>query len=167
MGLKDYLIKNKVKYSDKLGNITYSISTGTALDINAGLDFWGIVVSRTYGNVMNYLTGDIYGKWREKLFRETDTKKESHWFRKYLVDLGAFNSFQTPLYMGSVALGSLAQNVFEDGNFDINWDKVVKGGWFLFRVSPLVSLTMNLWMDGTRKIFGIKSAIIRAHEKKV
>lgn len=169
MKIKDHLLNNKIKYVDRAGNITYSLLTGTILDIASGLDFAGVLASRGYATLVNYLTGPPYMGHRERMFRKTKTTKDSGKLRKRLVDLLSFNTFQTPIYMGAVTCGELVQKgadyLFSDGDFNIDLTKAIKGGLFLLSISPIIEPTMNLWCDGTRKVFGIKPAVERAYEK--
>jgi len=137
---------------DTLGNVTYSLITGSALDISAGLDFLGIVISRSSATAINSATGGAYGWWREKAYQLTNTNSETGKLRKTLVDLLAFNAFQVPVYATSVAIGSL----FSDGQVD--WEKVKDGSLYLTTISPLIGPTMGWYMDWFRKRFGIKSA---------
>lgn len=149
----------KIAIVDTVGNITYSLITGSILDYCAGLNFAGILASRASATAMNSVTGGPYGWWREKAFKLTKTNKESGKIRKTLVDLLSFNTFQVPIYAAAVAIGSL----ISEGKVDI--EKVQNGATYLATISPFIGPTMGWYMDGCRKLFGIKSAAEGAYKK--
>lgn len=151
--------KKKIAIVDTLGNVTYSLIVGGALDYWSGLDLKGIAGSRASATAMNSFTGGAYGWWREKFFNWTKTKPEHNKIRKTAVDLLAFNTFQIPIYGTGVAIGSL----FQDGYVDL--EKVIDGMEHLATISPLIGPTMGLYMDGFRKLFGIKPAVNGAYKK--
>lgn len=156
-------IKTKESIVDTVGLVTYSLLAGAITDYAAGLRGMGIVASRTYGTAINIPTGAPYGKWRNFLYKTTKTTDQSSSLRKYLVELLAFDTFQVPLYATVVGAGSLASNLL-DGQFKIDFDKVKHGTEILTAISPLVSPTMGLYMEGIRKVFGLKSAPRKARE---
>ena len=149
----------KIAIVDTLGNITYSLITGSMLDYSAGLNLKGIIGSRTSATAINSVTGGLYGWWREKMFKWTKTKADSNKVRKVLVDLFAFDSFQIPVYGTAVAIGSLVSEGY------IDFDKVLKGAENLAIISPLIGPTMGWYMDGFRWLFGIKSAAKGAYKE--
>ena len=142
----------KIAAVDIGGNITYGLVVGAMLDYSAGLNAAGILASRTYATAMNSVVGGPYGWWREKAFKITNTNEESGKVRKTLVDLLAFNSFQVPMYATAIAVGSL----ISEGSID--WEKVRDGATNLAVISPLIGPTMGWYLDGFRRLFGIKSA---------
>ena len=79
--------------------------------------------------------------------------------RKTIVDLGAFNTFQVPLYGSAIAIGTL----ISEGRID--WEKVMKGSKNLAMISPLIGPTMGWYMDMFRGFFNIKSAAEGAYKK--
>ncbi len=151
--------RGKIGLVDTLGNVSYSLGTGALLDTAAGLDLPGVIASRTTATAMNSVTGGPYGFWREKMYKWTNTNKDSSKLRKTLTDLLAFNTFQVPIYAIAVAAGSLAS----DG--EIDYEKVANGARNLALISPLIGPTMGMWMDFLRKRFNVKSAAEGAYEK--
>lgn len=152
---------HKILVVDTAGNITYSLIAGSILDYCAGLNLAGIIASRASATAMNSVTGGLYGWWREKAFKVTKTNKESSKLRKSLVDLLAFNTFQVPIYATAVAIGSL----FSEGKVDIK--KVQNGAVYLATISPFIGPTLGWYMDGCRKLFGVKSAAEGAYKENV
>ena len=98
------------------------------------------------------------------MYRKTRTTDKSSKLRKYLTELIAFDTFQVPLYSTVIAVGSLASNLINTGEFKVDFDKVERGTEILLGISPLVSPTMGLYMEGFRKMFGLKSAPRKARE---
>ena len=86
----------KIALVDTGGNVSYSLLVGSVLDYCAGLNCTGIIASRASATAMNSVTGGPYGWWREQAFRLTKTTEESRRWRKTIVDLLAFNTFQVP-----------------------------------------------------------------------
>ena len=148
----------KVALVDTVENISYSLIAGSILDYCAGLNFAGIVASRTSATAMNSVTGGPYGWWRERAFKLTKTNEESGKIRKSLVDLLAFNTFQVPIYAAAVAIGSLVS----EGKVDM--EKVQNGATYLATISPFIGPTLGWYMDGCRKLFGVKSAAEGAYK---
>ncbi len=141
---------------DTIGNVSYSVVIGTALDWSAGLDFAGIIASRTSATVMNSVTGGPYGKWRNAVYRFTGTNNESTEGRKYLTELLAFNTFQPYFYAIGVAIGSVIDNGSIDGL------EVHQGIENIVMMSPLVAPTLGAYMNWLRKRTGLYSAAERA-----
>ena len=158
--LVDYIQRKKVDLVDKGGNISYSLVVGCGLDAASGLDLAGIAGSRGYSAIVTYLAGGYYGRWRETMFRLTKTTKQHSRFRRGLVGLLAFNSFQVPFYFSALAVG----NFLSEGRVDL--EKCINGAKYLTMASPLFSTTLNYWMDVFRKRFKVKPAVVRAYEKK-
>ncbi len=150
--------KKKIAVVDTFGNITYSLIVGSLLDYSAGLNLRGILGSRATATGINSITGGPYGWWREKLFKWTKTKENSHKVRKYLVDLLAFNTFQVPVYMIATSAGTLIEGEY-------NLEKVIRGAEHLAEISPLVGPTMGYYMDFFRGLFKVKSASKGAYKE--
>jgi hypothetical protein len=142
----------KEKIVDTFGTITYSLVAGAALDYAAGLNLKGILVSRGYGTIVNSLTGALYGKWRNLIFKATKTTEKSSKPRQFLTDLLAFNTFQVPLYSSILSVASYVS----EGKID--FEKVKDGSIYLATISPLIGPTMGWYMDKFRKLVGVKSA---------
>jgi len=142
----------KIMLVDIGGSLTYGFFAGGTLDICAGLNMKGIVISRAYNTVINIATGAPYGWWREQAYRLTNTLKQSHWLRKAGIDFLAYNTFHTPMYTAGVGLASLVS----EGEIDL--EKVKDGAQYCVMISPLISPTWGWFLDRCRKMFGIKSA---------
>ncbi|MDD5253985.1 MAG: L-alanine exporter AlaE [Candidatus Nanoarchaeia archaeon] len=149
----------KIAAVDTAGNITYSLVVGSVLDYWTGLNLAGIIASRASATAMNSVTGGPYGWWREKAFKIAKTSEESGRLRKTLVDLLAFNTFQVPIYAAAITIGSL----FSEGKVDM--EKVQNGATYLATISPFIGPTLGWYMDGCRKLFGVKSAAEGAYKK--
>jgi len=156
--------KGKEGLIDTLGMITYSILWGGTIDYLSGLNISGIIASRTTGTLSNLPTAAPYGKYRNYLYKKTKTTDKSSTKRKYLTELLAFNTFQVPLYTIVLTLASLTENYLSDRQFKVDLDKVGIGTAILAGVSPAVGPVMGLWMEGFRKMFGLKSAPKKAGE---
>jgi hypothetical protein len=151
--------KKKVLLVDTFGNITSSILIGMPLDYWTGLRGLGIIGSRASSTPLNFFPGCFYGGWREKCFNWTNTKPEHNIIRKTLVDLAAFNSFQAPVYGIAVAIGSWLEEGY------VNMDKVKDGMENLVFMSPIIGPLTGFYMDGFRRLFGIKSASKGAYKE--
>lgn len=150
--------KRKIGIVDTAGNVTYSLLAGSILDYLSGLNFAGILTSRSTATGVNAITGGLYGYWREKIFEFTRTNEDSSKKRKTLSDLLAFNTFQVPIYATAVAAGSLVS----EGKVD--WNKVARGSAYLAAISPFIGPTLGIYTDWFRKRFGIKSAAEGAYK---
>ncbi|PIN73190.1 hypothetical protein COV20_03080 [Candidatus Woesearchaeota archaeon CG10_big_fil_rev_8_21_14_0_10_45_16] len=142
----------KVAVVDTIGNNLYGLVVGGLLDYNAGLDLTGILASRTYAAGMNTITGAPYGWWREQVFRFTGTTEEDNRMKRTAVDLLAFNTFQLPFYATVVAIGSLVS----EGKVDM--EKVEHGALSLALISPLIGPSMGWFLDGFRRVCGVRTA---------
>ncbi len=142
----------KAALVDTIGNVTYSIAAGAALDYLSGLNLTGIIASRLAATKLNILTSAPYGLWREKMFKTTHTTEHSNRIRKSLVDLAAFNTFQVPVYATAIAIGSLVS----EGRIDLH--KMQHGAEYLVAVSPFIGPTLGIYMDSLRKFVGVSSA---------
>ncbi len=146
------IVNKKQAVVDTASGITYSWIVGSVLDYYAGLNFSGIVVSRTSATALNFLASAPYGWWKDQIYKWTKTNKESSRFRKYFTDLLAFNTGQTLLYATSLAIGGLVS----EGK--LNWEKVKNGVEYVAIVSPLIGPLMNIYMDYARRLFKLKTS---------
>ena len=154
-------LSKRGKIADFLSGITYSLVVGSLLDYSAGLRFPGIMYSRASSLVTDSLTSAPYGMWRDKVFKTAKTTEKSGKIKKYLTDLVAFNTFQIPVYAAIVSFASL----LSDGGY-IDGEKVRHGVTYLAAISPLIAPTRGLYMDGVRKLFGVKSSLEKATVQK-
>lgn len=79
--------------------------------------------------------------------------------KKTVVDLGAFNTFQVPIYASAIAIGTF----LSEGRVDL--EKVKDGSRNLAMISPLIGPTMGTYIDFFRKSFNVKSAAEGAYKK--
>jgi hypothetical protein len=103
----------------------------------------------------------LTGNSSEGFFRVANELVSTNKIQDSIVDLLAFNTFQTPLYASAIAIGSF----FSDGSVDL--EKVRKGTEYLLSISPLLAPTLGLYLDGLRKIFNLKSAPEKGKEIKI
>ena len=150
------LYKSPEARADTLGKVTYSILVGTGLDyIQAGLRGMGIVTARASATVINTVTGSPYARWREGWYALTKTNDESSSMRQALVELGAFNTFETYIYGLSAGIGSLISTG------TLYAEKIADGMVGLLYLSPIIGPTMGLWLNATCRIFNVKTVAER------
>lgn len=155
---KDNHSFKKIALEDTLGNVTYSLIAGGALDYFVGLNFQGIIASRLSATGINLVTASPYGFWREKVFKLSKTNEKSTRIRKALTDLFAFNTFQVPVYATVISIGSF----ISEGK--VNLEEVRDGSIYLATISPLIGPTSGWYMDKIRKLVGVKSAVEGAYK---
>jgi hypothetical protein len=151
----------KVWAVDTAATVIYSIASGSAFDYASGLDLTGIIASRATGIVFNAVTGGPYGWWREKVYKITGTKEDSGKIRKFLAEMLATNTFQTPTYCIMIAVGSLVSEGYVD------FEKIKNGMIYVTAFSPLLCTTIGWFIDKFRRLFGISPAAKGAYKKKV
>jgi len=144
---------------DTAGSVTYSLMVGSGLDYVAGLSLSGIIASRVSATVANVVTGAPYGMWRDYVFEKTNTRSECGTVRKSVVELIAFNTFQVPIYAVGIMIGTFVS----EG--EVNWATVQEGSEYLAMISPLIGPTMGWYMDGFRRMCGVKSAAEQVERK--
>ncbi len=159
----DHLVNQEQKYTrreviaDTIGKITYSLVAGIPLDyFQAGLRGMGIVTARASATAINMVTGSPYARWREGWYALTKTTNESSRLRKSLVELGAFNTFETYVYGLCAGIGSLIST----GTLDV--EKIADGMAGLFYLSPIIGPTMGYWLNATCRIFGVRKVTERS-----
>lgn len=145
-------LHDKEFWVDTLSGGLYSLVIGSAIDYSAGLEWDGVIVSRSFAAVANTLTDGLYGKWRNTVFHHTKTTEENGNLRQATANFLAFNTFQTPLYAGIVGVSSL----LSDGQVDP--EKMLDGAVYLAGISPFIGPTMGWWMDAARTYFGLPTA---------
>ena len=143
--------------TDTIASNAYSLVVGSGLDLIAShLGPEGWLASRAQSMLWNATTGALYGKYRDTVFRLTRTTPESSAIKRVVVELGAFNLFQTPPYAGMVMLST---KLFEGG---INWEKVQDGTMGFVALTPFIGPTFNWTYDKCREFFGFKTAAEKA-----
>jgi len=137
---------------DTLAGLTYSLSVGTLFDITAGLDLMGVLYSRLFNVSSSTITAGIIGKYRNIIYSQFKTTKQSSRFKQYFTELFCFNTAVVPLYGVSLTIASF----FSEWKF--NLDEAVKGMKYLAEFSPALSPFMGWYFDRVRKLFGVRSA---------
>lgn len=137
--------------ADTIGNVSYCLLLGVAIDYSTSLSYRGITGSRATATGLNFLTGGLYGRWREFIYNKTGTHEKSRWAKKWAADLAAFIPFQIPLYAASLSIGSLIENGVVDSH------TVAKGCRNLLIASPFIGPTMGLWLNMARRMVGART----------
>lgn len=141
---------SKKTVADIVGTVSYNLITGGIIDYSAGLSASTILTSRLSRIPLYSVIGASYSWWREKAYQITKTTEESGKLKKIATDFISLNTFQVPIYVGLVAIGSY----LTEGCVD--WGKVKKGTTYLVETSPFISPTFGLYLDLVRKCFGVK-----------
>jgi len=146
--------------ADTLGKVTYSLAVGIPLDYYAsGLRGFGIAASRGSATAINLGTGTLYAKWRRGWYDFTNTNENSNKLRKSIVELGAFNTFETYVYGIGAVVGATASYLITGK--EINPVKICEGMEKMVYLSPLIGPTMGAWLNLTCKLFGVKTVTER------
>jgi len=167
MSLEEKLQPSRLRIgtADTVGRVSYSIVIGAFLDYLTGLDTTGMIASRATATIINSFTSAPYGWWREKVYVITGTKDNHSKLRKGIVEWAAFTTFEIPVYASAVSTGIIAQYIISDKPTE--WLRVLKGVWNLSKLSPMIALTMNPYMDFIRKLFGVPKAARGAYKSNV
>lgn len=157
------IIIRKTKIADMTAVLTYSVSIGVSLDIFTGVgSSLDIAVSRAVNMIIGVATAPMYGRTREFAYEKTHTTKHSNIFRKYAIEVAAFNFIPTITYGIAVGVSSIITSFINDGNVDVNtvyqamhkaWNSYLS----LVEISPIYSMFYPLWNNITRKIMGVKT----------
>jgi len=173
---------------DTGSRISYSIVVGALIDyFMGGLTGWGIVGSRATATGLNTLTSGPYGWWQDKIYSTLKTVPETRKFKQvfdkknvssyfkeekfqevisysghrgkqFLTDMLAFNTFEPIVY----GIANCAGQLITKG--DINFEQVTEGMKGIIYISPFIAPTMRWTMQGTRKLFGVKTSAELAKE---
>ena len=161
----DQLLNQEQQYTkrenlvDTLGKITYSLFIGTGVDyFQAGLRGLEIVAARGTATAINTVTGTPYARWRREWYKFTNTSEESSRVRKSLVELAAFNTFETYTYGICAGIGSIVSS----GTVD--FEKITDGIAGLFYLSPFIGPTVGWWLNLTCRALRVRTVAERASE---
>ncbi len=131
---------------DTSAMISYSIAVGMANEmLIAGMSLEQSLKSRAMSIIPNMLTGGIYGKYRDWVLKKFKTTQQSHWLKKAVADITAFASFQGPLYATILTLAGADS------------DQIMTAVGSITLISPLLGRPYGLYLDGLRKISGVRS----------
>jgi hypothetical protein len=133
----------------------------------AGLT-WGqalqVRVAAFFGNMV---TGGPYGDWQDFVREKFGITTESHPFRKYVADVAAFTTGQSPIYAAYLAAPVLAAEMyqaFQDRDFgraldayqQVDWARVKEGVAFLTLAAPALGRPQGITYNFVRRRMGIK-----------
>jgi hypothetical protein len=146
--------------ADTVSNVAYSLAVGIGLDTGmAHLEPEGVFTSRAFGTIVNSLTGAVYGRYRDLIYKATQTTPESSKAKKFMADMLSFNTAQTLIYAAAISVASLV----ESGSVD--WEKVRNGVAGLMMLSPFISPTLGWTQNKTREYCGFPTAAEKAATK--
>ncbi len=112
----------------------------------AGMDWTEVGKTRLAAVVGNTIVGRPYGIYRDWMMKKFKVKEESHWLKKYVVDVATFATGQTPLYLGFLAVAGAEA------------PEMIKAASFLTLAAPLVGRPQGYVYDKMRDQFGLKDA---------
>jgi len=124
--------------------ITFSWVIGMIVEVLiSGLTLGQSLQSRITGTVVNLLTGGLYGKFRDRLFRVTKTTEEDR-LREMFVGTIGFVVFQMPLYTGILlSTGASLQ-------------QVVTSVGTVTAISTVIGGPYDLYLSHLRRLFRVK-----------
>lgn len=150
------LVNNKIyKFCvDAVAMNVFSLSYALNEKFMAGMDWEEVGKTRLAAAIGNTLTGRPYGIFRDWMMKKFNVKEESHWLKKYGVDVLTFATGQTPLYMLFLAASGAELKEIETA------------ATFLTFIAPLVGRPQGVTYDFTRKQFGLKTAYSRKKQNE-
>src|SRR3989344_3266612 len=142
------LVKNRVYTwaSDIAAINLFSLSFALNEAFIAGMDWAEVGKTRLAALVGNTIVGRPYGLYRDYVMKKLHVKEDSHWLKKYLVDVGTFATGQTPFYLGFLAVAGA----------DVS--EMTKAASFLTLAAPLVGRPQGFVYDKMREQFGLETA---------
>ena len=112
----------------------------------AGMDWSETHQARLAAAVGNTITGRPYGLYRDFVMKKFGVNEESHWLKKYAIDVFVFATGQTPLYVAYLAAAGA------------DLEQIARGATFLTFVAPLTGRPQGATYDYVRYQFGLQSA---------
>ena len=128
---------------DALAMNVFSLSYALNEKLGAGMDWTETGKTRLAAAVGNILTGRPYGMYRDFIMNKFKITTESHWVKKYLVDVFVFATGQTPLYLLYLAAAGADS------------DEMKKGAAFLTLIAPVTGRPQGATYEYCRRQFGI------------
>jgi len=110
------------------------------------MDWTEVGKTRLAAVVGNSVIGRPYGIYRDWVMKKLHVKEDSHWMKKYLVDVGTFATGQTPFYLGFLAVAGA------------DAAEMMKAASFLTLAAPLVGRPQGWVYDKTREQCGLETA---------
>ena len=99
------------------------------------------------------VVGRPYGIYRDWVMKKLHVKKDSHWLKKYAVDVGTFATGQTPFYLGFLIVAGADAS------------EMLRAASFLTLAAPLVGRPQGWVYDQMRDQFGIEGAYEKGNEE--
>ena len=158
-------LKTNPKYEnrvDSMSQVSYSIAVGSLLDALAGATPSELASTRTIAIGLNYVTGDYYGMWRDKLYAWTSTTPEASRLRKCSVEVAALCTFQVPLYAAFITLGQVTSDLFMHTGVDM--EKTKAGMIGLGKLAIPIAISSGYWMNYARDFYGLPRPDEKAQE---
>ena len=120
----------------------------------AGMDLVEVGKTRLTAVVGNSIIGRPYGVYRDYVMKKLHVKEDSHWLKKYLVDVGTFATGQTPFYLGFLTVAGADAT------------EMAKAASFLTLAAPLVGRPQGWVYDQVREQCGLESAYMKNSQKE-
>ena len=139
---------------DAIAMNVFSLSYALNEKFVAGMDWEEVGKTRLAAAVGNTITGRLYGIFRDWMIKKFNVRKDSHWIKKYGVDVLTFAAGQNPLYM--LYMAASGADLKEIGT----------AAAFLTLVAPLAGRPQGVTYDFTRKQFGLESAYLEEDKEK-
>ena len=146
--------ERKYKFADRFASISYSIALGIPLDLYSGLSCLGMTISRSQSFAVNYVTARYYGKWQDYWYSKLGAAKDASYrfVRERAADFIVFNTFQTPLYAGIVAIADFISTG------EVHREKVENSIESAGLLSIWMAPTYNWWINFCRRRAGLKTS---------
>jgi len=111
-----------------------------------GMDWTEVGKTRLAALVGNTIVGRPYGIYRDWVMKKLHVKEDSHWLKKYVVDVGTFATGATPFYLCFLAVAGADAS------------EMTKAASFLTLAAPLVGRPQGWVYDKMREQFGLETA---------
>lgn len=154
---KEKLVNNRVYTwaSDIAAINLFSLSFALNEAYIAGMDWTEVGKTRLAAVVGNTVIGRPYGIYRDWVMKKLHVKKNSHWLKKYAVDVGTFATGQTPFYLGFLAVAGADAS------------EMARAASFLTLAAPLVGRPQGYVYDKMRDQFGLEGAYEKGNDDSI
>lgn len=151
---RERLVKNRFYNwtSDIVAINLFSLSFALNEAFIAGMDWNEVGKTRLAALVGNTVVGRPYGIYRDWVMKKLHVTEDSHWMKKYLVDVATFATGQTPFYLGFLTVAGA----------DV--PEMAKAASFLTLAAPLVGRPQGWVYDRMREQFGLETAYDKARK---
>jgi hypothetical protein len=120
----------------------------------AGMSVETSLKTRAIAAFSDLFLGRPYGKFRNYLFKKTDTTTASHWARRMAVDASANIAFWLPIYIGMMYIAGA------------NLRSIVISAVATIPASLVGGRLAGIFMDWIRKMSGLKAAPEHANDRQ-